>query len=362
MKKGNPESGHAGTALSRNASVNKAQGHDRRLRRSDSVSATADSAGSSSRQTTPKPNINAATTTTTTTPSAVSTVPASTDKGSGNASGSSNANAANLSRSSSNEPGLESWWQHAVSVLHRHYRAERATLTVPGDSTDLENVPWGQKATYYSAQVQTASTRRHRDVDGSSCHPGGNRPGAAALAGLGIDVQGQSSAGFPDADVNSSNDVFGFHQGSGHSQAPVSRPDSQHQAIPEESKRAEDSGSEDAAQSDAPTESTVSPTSTAKTKRHERQHVHKGPYALVFPMQRELEIESDPLIKRVGVVKLLGRTSPIVLTREYTNDPSQQSEINDDGDEAMQMHPPMAIDLNQATPLAEPTSSPFETE
>lgn len=46
------------------------------------------------------------------------------------------------------EPGLDAWWHTVVQIMTEVYRAERVTLAVPADSTDIENVPWGQKATY----------------------------------------------------------------------------------------------------------------------------------------------------------------------------------------------------------------------
>ena len=46
------------------------------------------------------------------------------------------------------EPGLDAWWQTVVQIMVDVYKAERVTLAVPADPTDIENVPWGQKATY----------------------------------------------------------------------------------------------------------------------------------------------------------------------------------------------------------------------
>ncbi|KAH6658593.1 hypothetical protein BKA67DRAFT_656771 [Truncatella angustata] len=46
------------------------------------------------------------------------------------------------------EPGLDAWWCTVVQIMKEHYRAERATLSVSADATDLESVPWAQKATY----------------------------------------------------------------------------------------------------------------------------------------------------------------------------------------------------------------------
>ena len=46
------------------------------------------------------------------------------------------------------EPGLAAWWAAVTTIMKDHYGAERATLAVPADASDIENVPWGQKATY----------------------------------------------------------------------------------------------------------------------------------------------------------------------------------------------------------------------
>ena len=48
----------------------------------------------------------------------------------------------------SSEPGLDSWWNTVVQVATQWYKAERVALAIPSDSTDVENMPWGQKATF----------------------------------------------------------------------------------------------------------------------------------------------------------------------------------------------------------------------
>ncbi|RDA92250.1 hypothetical protein CP533_5694 [Ophiocordyceps camponoti-saundersi (nom. inval.)] len=53
-----------------------------------------------------------------------------------------------LSLMLSAEPGLDAWWSTVVQIMRDVYKAERVTLSIPADSTDVENVPWGQKATY----------------------------------------------------------------------------------------------------------------------------------------------------------------------------------------------------------------------
>lgn len=57
----------------------------------------------------------------------------------------------------SSEPGLDAWWKTVVQIMTGLYRAERITLAVPADSTDIENVPWGQKASYNARQEDELS-------------------------------------------------------------------------------------------------------------------------------------------------------------------------------------------------------------
>ncbi|KAI0432917.1 hsp90-like protein [Xylaria sp. FL1042] len=58
-----------------------------------------------------------------------------------------------LSLMLSAEPGLNAWWNTVVQIMTEIYKAERITLSVPADATDVDNVPWGQKATY-NAQTE----------------------------------------------------------------------------------------------------------------------------------------------------------------------------------------------------------------
>ncbi|OAA67266.1 sensor histidine kinase response [Niveomyces insectorum RCEF 264] len=48
----------------------------------------------------------------------------------------------------SSEPGLDAWWNTVVQLATQWYKAERVTLAIPADATDVENMPWGQKATF----------------------------------------------------------------------------------------------------------------------------------------------------------------------------------------------------------------------
>jgi len=62
-----------------------------------------------------------------------------------------------LSLMLSAEPGLDPWWTTVVQLMREIYKADRVTLSVPADSTDVENVPWGQKATFNAIEEDELS-------------------------------------------------------------------------------------------------------------------------------------------------------------------------------------------------------------
>lgn len=55
------------------------------------------------------------------------------------------------------EPGLAAWWTAVTTIMRECYGADRATLAVPADASDIENVPWGQKATFTAAAAAAAA-------------------------------------------------------------------------------------------------------------------------------------------------------------------------------------------------------------
>lgn len=46
------------------------------------------------------------------------------------------------------EPSLSSWWSNLTDILQESYSMSRASLSVPADISDIQNVPWGQKASF----------------------------------------------------------------------------------------------------------------------------------------------------------------------------------------------------------------------
>ena len=181
------------------------------------------------------------------------------------------------------DPGLEGWFSNVVDILQEHYSAERISVSVPGDATDLENVPWGQQAVFNeSVCVNLEGHARPSDVDAiddALKSPLSKRPSLFSR---------HSFAGFGSA-----------------SRCDMPQPASD------------------------PRHTT---NNSAHHWKRQGQFEEEGDRQ-IFPVPRPLEVESDPLIKRTGIVKLFGRTKPIVLTREYSQDTqvSSRGQGNDGG-------------------------------
>lgn len=247
------------------------------------------------------------------------------------------------------DPGLAAWWSNLVEILQVHYGAERVSLAVPGDTTDLENVPWGQKA-IFNQDGSTMAAAASQALSSQDC-PSFNRPGAHKLSeGL---EQKRLSASEPRPitpgpapssrpSLPSRRSFAGFSH-SKEIEAP---------AFPEcpanlPKKDLTKSGKRHSRVSEAiPSASRQkSPTVEAESSRLPNKSTDNIRQA-VFPMPRPLEVESDPLIKRTGVVRLFGRTSPVVLTREYSSDSARGSQ----GTAGFAQSP---LDTVQVTPNAE---------
>jgi signal transduction histidine kinase len=221
------------------------------------------------------------------------------------------------------DPGLEAWWSHLAEILETHYGAERISLAVPGDSTDLENVPWGQKAFFNrngstsSENIQIALQDNTSAETQGSCHKSDQtREHRSGIS----EPQLRSSKPISAAtrpSLMSRHSFGGFAQGKKIS--PTSYLDDQQHVSKlnlgkSEKKHARISDKIETSQS-----SSTHARFMTQPKPVERPNlsVH-GLRQGVFPVSRALEMEADPLIKRTGVVRLFGRTNPVVLTREYS--------------------------------------------
>ncbi|KKZ66052.1 hypothetical protein EMCG_08190 [[Emmonsia] crescens] len=230
------------------------------------------------------------------------------------------------------EAGLDAWWSNTVRVLHAHFGAERASLAIPGDSTDLENVPWGQKATYslygykasssstgttpgnYEAETPSkdSSAREATDADKRQSDSKSSKLNGQTLA---------PSKKRPPMVTRQSFAGFGRH-GNADTRDKNMRPDG-----PTRAKSSLNPATIQPRTKDDK-DSTPSPDHTSGTTSEwpsqpsvDSTERTPCPSVALFPVPRALEVESDPLIKRTGVVKLFGRTTPAILTRQYSHDP-----------------------------------------
>ncbi|KAK4157443.1 hypothetical protein C8A00DRAFT_29591 [Chaetomidium leptoderma] len=245
-----------------------------------------------------------------------------------------NPNLYELSLMLSAEPGLDAWWHTVVQIMVDVYKAERVTLAIPADTTDIENVPWGQKATYNA----------HREDD------------------LSMAYLARGSSFMQSSNMQSSNDDAseGFFQAGQQArpQAAGQQPGKQEPTRPGLQSRHSFTSYEQSRQT-LPLASDW-PHLLSRSKSHHHAHTHPNPepasdddttptslnqqaleqhdalqeqqeipsWEAPFIAEREghgkllnvlqaLDYEADPLIDHNGVVRILERGRVVALTRNY---------------------------------------------
>lgn len=219
------------------------------------------------------------------------------------------------------EPGLDMWWVNVTEILSEAYGADRASLAIPGDITDLENVPWGQKATYniYGSESNpsqvdslSASELEYRSISGQSeasrvasesNTTQSRRPpllSRHSIAGPVPDSQMRGARQRPAGPVRA------------YSTSPKEQEDTSSGAPPVMPRLTK--------QSPTPRSlSTIDPepfpfdvtyNSSGSASSTLRCHVHRT----IQP----LEAEADALLVRTTVSSLFGKRKPVVMTRAYS--------------------------------------------
>ncbi|GAM39345.1 histidine kinase [Talaromyces pinophilus] len=255
------------------------------------------------------------------------------------------------------EPGLESWWNNVIDIFQTHYGIERASLAVPGDATDLENVPWGQKASFNPNELFEVAGPTASSSDATTAF----NEGAATQE----DDKNEDQGNTPTQKKHSSSkrpSLLARHSFAGFTKdrkslvtPPISvTGKSAFEISPTASSDRNTTGSR-----------AESPPSSTSFSASQENTMKLGPglsglsisrassSMVVFAVPRDLEAENQPLVKRTGVVKLFGRSKPAVLTREYAYDQAAPSSGNADVTTAV--HSPS--DVLQVTPAGEPSPS-----
>jgi signal transduction histidine kinase len=208
------------------------------------------------------------------------------------------------------DSGLEAWWSNLIDIMHTHYGAERLSLAVPGDVTDLENVPWGQKAIFNQnvhtslEEVQARYLETARTTETSQSRKSLTSQKTEAV------FDQVKSPGAPRPSLLSRHSFAGFDKHKNHALPDLNQPPVSKTNVKYEKKQVSIS-SEKPFSFDHSIGEPPEPTDDSLNT------ILGDMRQAVFPIPRPLEVESDPLIKRTGVVRLFGRSRPTVLTREY---------------------------------------------
>ena len=213
-----------------------------------------------------------------------------------------------LSLMLSAEPGLDAWWNTVVQIMKDVYMAERVTLSIPADTTDIENVPWGQKATYNEHeedQLSVGYMARSNNTGSSDLETAGSlptnedslRPDSSTRPGLlsrhSFSTYEDSNPGTNRRPVNLTRSRSYFPQTPLHLPAGEKLKQSalhQHDLLEE--------------QQPAPQWAVPSTAGGAGQGR-------------VMPVLQALDFEADPLIDHAGVTRVLERGKAVALTRSY---------------------------------------------
>jgi len=234
-------------------------------------------------------------------------------------------------------PGLEPWWSNVVLIMKEEFNAGRVTLAVPSDSTDVENIPWAQVATYNAGEEDDYSVTNNdpqstRSSLKDSSNQGESSSGASTSA-QDAEVKEKSMLGFHHLEgrpkLESRHSFSGFGRKAGDELVNSNRSAGMVLRRPG-STRTNSYISVPAAELSEPAMSERVKLNSEVLREHGALEESQGSSNLdfstapgdvsrgrVFPVLQPLEYESDPLLSSAGAVRVLDRAKVIVLTREY---------------------------------------------
>ncbi|KAK6422319.1 hypothetical protein LTR95_016684, partial [Oleoguttula sp. CCFEE 5521] len=230
------------------------------------------------------------------------------------------------------EPGFETWWTAVTQIMHQDFKAERVTLSMPADPTDIENVPWGQKATF--------SMNGPEEFVQSSAEP------AHAAQSL------RPSFAFrePSTEVVDDLKPQKLHRErlrprleARHSYAGHLRDAKEQLAEPPSKQNARPSGPQRTVTHASGLPTAIGP-SRFPTRRFPSSNSVRhnsltdpefssvagghdaGPFIDVFPVLKALDHEAHPLLESAGVNRMLERGRVVTVTRDYVSDKSSSDD------------------------------------
>ncbi|KGO77798.1 CheY-like superfamily [Penicillium italicum] len=233
------------------------------------------------------------------------------------------------------DSGLEAWWSNLIDILQTHYGAERVSLAVPGDVTDLENVPWGQKAIFNQNVEASLDELQERHIEkGPSTETHQSRKSVTQQKAETVFHQAKTS-GTSRPSLLSRHSFAGFDKNKGTTPHDPNQPQVSKTNVKSDIKHVHI-----ASQNPSCTDNVMGEHSEPKDDT--LNSLLGSLRQAVFPIARPLEVEVDPLIKRTGVVRLFGRTRPTILTREYAESaqhPRRWTKSADSPNEMVQVTP-----------------------
>ncbi|UPK89179.1 hypothetical protein LCI18_000114 [Fusarium solani-melongenae] len=237
-----------------------------------------------------------------------------------------NPNLYDLSLMLAAEPGLDAWWNTVVQIMRDVYKAERVTLAIPADSTDIENVPWGQKATFNQHKEDDLSLgyMAAREASSMILSPSDNDRSAAgsnAAASSPDDTLRVNSAAVRPGLLSrhsfttyEENKERTQSRSPGHSRRPsyLTRSQSNYPSSRTHRETQEDYAklNKSALDEHDAIEQQIPSWEAPLMAEKEGQ-------GRVLPVLQALDYEADPLIDHSGVMRVLERGRAIALTRSY---------------------------------------------
>lgn len=231
------------------------------------------------------------------------------------------------------EPGLEQWWATVTNILHDHFKAERATIVQPVDPTDIENVPWGQRATFsmngpeefvsHRTVVEQAAQSRLRRPEvvlrEPSTDPSDHGPQRLHPERLKPRLETRHSYAGHGREVK---EILGTLNDP--AMRPNTRPKGPQRTV---------THAAGMAMGISPGRLPPKRLYSGSTMRHGSLSdqdfssvaggIDAGPYADVFETLRALNHEVRPLIETGGVCRVLERGRVVAVTRDYSSDPNR---------------------------------------
>ncbi|KAL1895359.1 hypothetical protein Cpir12675_003266 [Ceratocystis pirilliformis] len=235
----------------------------------------------------------------------------------------------NLSLMLTAEPGLDAWWESVVQIMVGIYKAERVTLSVPADPTDIDNVPWGQKATF-SDRDRDAFSMGYLGQKTSGLDPpsGSDALGSPPLKLAAEDCLNSNNSALPSSRPSlMTRRSFASHIAESDSEDPsLSRNPSarraaaalrRHSHYPSTDKIC-DSNTQGTGLKRETLEQYDVHTPISSTAHWDLPKSHPPPSkGRVLPVLQALDYEADPLIDNNGVRRVLDRGNIVALTRTY---------------------------------------------